>query len=170
MAKVTCVYCKCEFDRTKEPFVQVSERRYAHASCHEKAEASKPQDVKDYEALERYIKQLFNTSVLSAKVRKQIKDYKETYNYTYTGMLKTLQWWYDVQKNSIEKANGGIGIVPYKYDEACKYYYSLYLAQMAAAELAQSDFDFTVKVREIEIDLPKVWTPPPRLFNLGEDD
>jgi hypothetical protein len=30
---VTCIYCKKKFDRDKFPFVQVSQRRYAHQEC-----------------------------------------------------------------------------------------------------------------------------------------
>ena len=28
-----CIYCKKKFDRDKFPFVQVSQRRYAHQEC-----------------------------------------------------------------------------------------------------------------------------------------
>lgn len=40
----------------------------------------------------------------------------------YRGQLLTLKYFYEVKKNSTEKAHGSIGIIPFIYDEA-KYYY-----------------------------------------------
>ena len=44
-------------------------------------------------------------------------------------MLKTLYWWYEIKGNSIDLAQGGIGIIPFIYEDALKYYYSIYMAQ-----------------------------------------
>ena len=54
---------------------------------------------------------------------------REQYNYSYSGILKSLIYFFEIRRNSIEKANGGIGIVPYVYEDARKYYYDLYMAQ-----------------------------------------
>ena len=94
---VKCIYCKAVFDRDKEPFVQISDRRYAHKSCAEKNQIEKTKKELDYEALVNYIENLFGIGYVSAKVAKQIKDYRETYNYTYSGMLGTLVYWYEVK-------------------------------------------------------------------------
>ena len=64
-----------------------------------------------------FIEKLFGIGYVSAKVAKQIKDYRELYNYTYSGMLGTLVYWYDVKQAPLDKANGGIGIVPYIYEQ-----------------------------------------------------
>lgn len=87
-----CKYCNIKFNRDKEPYVEVGSRRYAHKACAETHEASIPQEEKDYQNLEKYIKQLFKIDNLNIRIRKQIKDFKETYNYTYTGIQKTLYW------------------------------------------------------------------------------
>lgn len=131
MHKVKCKYCQETFDRDKEPFVKVSERRYAHKLCFEQNQAEKTQEEKDLEALEQYIMNLFSEQYIGPRIRKQIKEYKENYNYSYSGMLKTLIWWFEVKGNSVEKANGGIGIIPYIYQQACDYYYALFLAKKA---------------------------------------
>ena len=131
MHKVKCKYCQEIFDRDKEPFVKVSERRYAHKLCFEQNQAEKTQEEKDLEALEKYIMNLFSEQYIGPRIRKQIKEYKENYNYSYSGMLKTLIWWFEVKGNSVEKANGGIGIIPYIYQQACDYYYTLFLAKKA---------------------------------------
>ena len=112
---VTCLYCGKKVDRDKIPMIKVSARRYAHPECAEHKEEVQTQEQKDLAALEQYVMKIFDEPFVNARVRKQINEYKEKYNYTYSGMLKTLVWWYEVKNNSIEKANGGIGIIPFAY-------------------------------------------------------
>ena len=164
---VICVYCKKQFDRDKEPFVETSPRRYGHKICVDKVNSSKTQDEIDYEDLELYIKKLFKKP-MSAKIKKQIVQFRRDYNYTYTGIKKTLVWWFEVQGNSLDKSNGGIGIVPYVYDDACKYYYSLFLAQ-AINENKQLE-GYRPRIEEITIAPPTVEIAPPRLFKLEEEN
>lgn len=163
MAK--CFYCNEYFDRNAEEFVAVNNRRYAHKKCHELAQADKTQEEKDYEALINYIKKVFGYSAVSAKVSRQITDYRKNYNFTYSGMLKALIWWFEVKKNSVEAANGGIGILPYIYNDAKTYYYGLYLAQQA-----NKNKQIRVQVEEVEIAPPQVYVQPPRLFRIGEEE
>lgn len=164
-AMVKCFYCNQMFDRNAEEFVLVNSRRYAHKQCHEKVQAGKSQDEKDYEALVNYVKQVFKYSVVPAKITRQITDYKRQYSFTYSGMLKALVWWFEVKKNSIDAANGGIGILPYIYNDAKTYYYGLYLAQMANQNKTIQN-----KVEEIEIAPPRIYVAPPKLFNIGEEE
>lgn len=89
---VICKYCNQKFNRDIEPFVEVGARRYAHKSCAEQVDAAIPQDEKDYNNLEIYIKKLFNIKTINAKTKKQIRDFREEYGYSYSGMLKTLYW------------------------------------------------------------------------------
>lgn len=167
---VTCIYCKTRFDRDKEPFAQISARRYAHVNCYKEHEDNRSQEEKDLEALEQYIMKLFDEPYVNARIRKQIKDYQQQYQYTYSGMLKTLIYWYEVKGNSTEKANGGIGIIPFVYKQACDYYYSLYLAMSANENKDISEYKPIV--REIVIESPRAFVKKPRLFNLddAEDD
>lgn len=165
--KCKCKYCGIEFDRDREPFVQVSERRYAHKKCAEDYEKNKTQEQKDQEDLELYIMKLFDEPFVNPRIQKQIKEYQVKYKYTYSGMLKTLKWWYEVKGNSIEKANGGIGIIPYTYQQACDYYYALYLAKLANEE---KDINHYIpQVKEIEIEPPKVFIRPHRLFKMEDE-
>lgn len=126
MAKhiVKCKYCGIQFDANLEPF-EVENRRYSHKACYDKAQSVIPQSEKDYAELEKYIKKLFKIDNVGIRIKKQIMEYHQTYNYTYSGILKSLIWWYDIQKHSIAESGGAIGIVPYIYDDACKYYYSI---------------------------------------------
>ena len=166
MHKCKCLYCGLEFDRDKLPYVQVTNMRYAHKECYAKVEANKTQDEKDYEALTNYIEKLFGIGYVSAKIAKQIRDYRVAYNYTYNGMLGTLTYWYEVKKAPIDKANNGGGIIPYIYDQAKEYYIGI-----ATANSLNSDvFNYRAKVTEITIAPPKPEERQPRLFNLEEVD
>ena len=126
---VKCSVCGIKFDRDKEPFVQTSARRYAHCDCSKIEEEKKSEEELDKEKLENYIMKLFNVTYINPRIRKQIKQYIEEYHYTYSGIHKALTYFYEIKNNSIEKANGGIGIVPYCYKQAFDYYYALWLAQ-----------------------------------------
>ena len=167
---VKCTVCGESFDRDKVQAVKSGARRYAHYTCLPEGElvplpnAVVDQDLVD---LENYIKNLLGDDYNPARVKKQIKDYKAEYNYSYSGMLKALVWFYEVKGNSIEKANGGIGILPFVYQDAYNYYYSLYLAQLVNEEKDVNQYK--TKVREIVIKSPSVAEKPVRLFDLGED-
>jgi hypothetical protein len=39
----------------------------------------------------------------------------EDYHFTYSGILNTLKYWYEIKKNDTSKSNGALGIVPYVY-------------------------------------------------------
>ena len=161
---VICKYCNQKFNRDIEPFVEVGARRYAHKSCAERVDAAIPQDEKDYNNLEIYIKKLFNIKTINAKTKKQIRDFREEYGYSYSGMLKTLYWWYEIQDHTTELAQNGIGIIPYIYDDAEKYYYTLYLAKMVNDNIGE----YKPKIEEIEIASPRIHVNPIKLFQIEE--
>lgn len=171
MAKLLakCYYCNEQFDRNQEEWVAVNSRRYAHKKCYEQAQAGKSQDEKDFEALTQYIKLKFDYGTVPAKIARQITDYKKAYNFTYSGMLKALKWWFDVQGHTLEGTNGGIGILPYIYNDAKTYYYGLYMAQLVNEDKDLEHYKTRVEV--VEIPPPQVYVQPPRLFNIeGEDE
>ena len=47
-----------------------------------------------------------------------------------------LKYWFGEKNNSIERANGGMGIVPYIYDEAQRYYRNIILKKKKLLEQA----------------------------------
>ena len=150
---VTCTICREKFDRDKFPCQQVSPKRYAHLACYQQQEAHKSQEDKDKEALEQYIMKLFGETYINARIRKQLNTYIEEYSFTYSGILKALIYFYEIKKNSIDKSNGGIGIVPYIYKDAYNYYYSLWLAQQKNNNKVL--LDYAPKVREVKIPVPE---------------
>lgn len=166
MHKCKCLYCGLEFDRDKLPYVQVTNMRYAHKECYAKIEANKTQDEKDYEFLTNYIEQLFGIGYITAKIAKQIRDYRVAYGYTYSGMYYALEYWFEVRKAPIDKANQGVGIIPYIYDQAKEYYQNINRANSLNSDV----FNYRAKVTEITIAPPKPGERQPRLFNLEEVD
>lgn len=146
---VKCMYCDKSFDRDKIPFKQIG-RRYAHFECWIRHEANKTQDDKDREALEEYIKKLFNEPFVNAKIKKQITQFKNEYQYSYSGIRKALIYAFEVKKYDINKANGGIGLVPYVYKDAYNYYYALWLAQQKNEDKDLSDYI----PQQVEIHIP----------------
>lgn len=165
---VICPYCTKKFDRDKIPFVMVSSRRYAHLECAEAQEAQKNEEEKDKEKLEEYIKQLLKIDYIDARIRKQIKQYIEEYNYSYKGIHKSLVYFYEIKGGDIEKANGGIGIVPYIYTKARDYYYALWLAQQQN-ENKQIDL-YIPNIKEYVIARPQREVKERRLFTFLEEE
>lgn len=165
MAKhlVKCSICGEQFDANEIAYVKTSSRRYAHASCKEKQDNELTQEEKDKIVLEDYIKKLFNISIITPKIRKQIKDYTENYNFTYSGIHKALVYFFEIKGNSIEKANQGIGIVGYVYKQAFDYYYALWQAQQKNVNKEISDYE--PKVVEITIKSPQRKPKKRKLFS-----
>ena len=62
------------------------------------------------------------------RIKKQAQTFVKNYNYSYSGMLKALKYFYEVKRADLSKANNGIGIIPYIYQDAYNYYFSLWLA------------------------------------------
>ena len=109
---VTCLYCKKQFNRDKEPTKKVSVRRYAHLKCWEDHLANMSQEERDIQNFYDYTKKLFGEEYNYILTKKLAERYVKENNYTYSGMLKTLKWYYEKEGNSIEKSNGSIGIIP----------------------------------------------------------
>ena len=151
---VTCSICKKRFDRDKYPAVLTSSRRYAHALCAGVLSEKEKKKEEERIALETYIIKLFNLEHMDGKITLQIKRYLQEHpEYTYSGIRRSLEYFYEIKKNPIDKANGGIGIVPWIYEEAKRYYYNKWLLSQKNKEKDISAY--VPKVREIVIQPPK---------------
>ena len=117
--------------------------------------------------LDQYIMNLFHTEYVDPRIQKQIKNYIENYNYTYSGILKSLVYFYDVQKNPVEKSNDGIGIVPWIYKKAFDYYYAIWLAQQKNE--SKKIEDYIPEETEIVIPRPKPKPYKKHLFSFLDD-
>ena len=162
---VKCAICGKIFNRDVIQAVKHGARRYSHFECEpdgEKVPLANPRD-EDLENLLEYIDKLFKGKQNHAKVNQSIKKFHNELGYSYTGIQKALIYFYEVKHNSLDKANGGISIVPFVYDDAYNYYYSLFLAQQAT-----QDKTLITKVKEIIIKPPKMRGTKQQFFDLGE--
>jgi hypothetical protein len=150
MDNVVCAYCKKPMSKKDADCVMISNGKYAHKACQD-IENSREKTEK--ELLEDYIKELFQISYIDPRVKGQIKKFVEEYNYTYSGIRKALTYHYEIKGGDKTKANGGIGIVPFVYDHAYNYYYSLWLAQEKNKNIEVQKY--TPKVIEITIPSPQ---------------
>lgn len=162
---VKCHYCKKDMNRQDEDCVHLGKGKYAHKAC---ADLEKTRELTDKEKLDQYIMQLFGTEYVSPLIQKQINKFITEYNYTYSGILKSLKYFFEVKQNSLEKAHGGIGIVPYIYQNAYEYYYSIWLAQQKN-ELKEISV-YQPKIVEITIKRPQRKVKQRKLFTFLDEE
>ena len=123
---VKCIYCKQIFNKKEEEYIQISNSKYAHLAC---SELEAKREKTDAEKLDDYIMKLFNYDYVPPRAKKQINQFIKEYNYTYSGMLKALVYFYEIKGGDREAAHDGIGIIPFIYQDAYNYYYNLWLAK-----------------------------------------
>ena len=167
---VKCAICGETFDLNLVQGVKHGARRYSHATCEpdNKDLVPLPSVEKvddDLQKLKDYIKSKFKDKANWVLISKQIKTFKEDMNYTYSGMLKSLIYFFEIQHNGIDKTNGGIGIIPFVYQPARDYYYALWIAQQQ-----NEDKVIQVKEKEVVIKAPRKPSLFKKLFSLGEED
>ncbi len=166
---VICSICKQRFDRDKYPAVLVSSRRYAHAACAGKLSKEDEQTYQDQQDLEKYIIKLFNLEHMNGRITLQIKKFMQDHpEYTYSGIKRTLEYFYEIKGNSIEKSNGGIGIVPWVYDEAKRYFYNQWLLSQKNAE--KDIQSYVPKVKKIIIKPPRREPKKRKIFTFLDEE
>ena len=83
-------------------------------------------------------------------------------------MLKALTYFYEVKGNDIQKANGGIGIIPYCYNQAFEYYYNIFLSNQ---QNKQKDINMYIpKVVEIHIPVPQKRIKKKKIFTFLDEE
>ncbi len=165
-AIVKCKFCGKQFDRNDPAIKFVKIRnRYAHEECYKAQDATVLQEQDELSELLMYIHHLLGDDFEYVKTQRQIELYKSKHNFTYSGMLKALKWYYEIDNGSKEDANGGIGILPYIYEKAYKYYFDLYQKQQNNAAAAP----YKLTVQTVSIPSPRATVDKPKLFDLGDD-
>lgn len=147
---VICAYCKKPLSKKDNDCIMIGNGKYVHADCQE---LEQHREKTDREKLEEYIKELFQISYIEPRVKAQIKKYVEEFNYTYSGIQKALYYHYEIKGGDKSKANGGIGIVPFVYQNAYNYFYELWLAQQKNKDI-QIEL-YQPQVKEIVIPRPQ---------------
>ena len=111
---------------------------------------------------------LFKWDYVKPRVKKQISQYIDEYNFTYSGIRKALMYFYEIKGKSLDKAQGGIGIVPYIYQDAYNYYYALWEAQQKNKDIVVEQY--VPQVKEIFIPIPERKTRSRKLFTFLDEE
>ena len=114
---VKCYYCNQTFDASNEEYVKPVKNRYAHKECAKKEELKKAIISQIHTKMQGLLGDNYNRTKIDRSIKSMVKDGK-----TEVGILRTLEYWYDIKGNSAEKANGGISIVDWVYGDAMNYY------------------------------------------------
>jgi len=133
---VKCRWCGVPFDTDnleKDKWVMPKEKWYYHIDCwHEKETpgSTKPDSKNKQDEFEVYRQNIFLFIERDlkgicdyARITQQMTQFKtKNKDWTYKGMFLVLKWFYEIKKNDWNKANGGIGILPYVYYEGTEYW------------------------------------------------
>lgn len=92
------------------------------------------EEYKQKQELCDYIRSLLQQDNLSAKIYTLIDYYRKKFKVTYSDILYTLYWYYELCENSVE--DDAIGIFPYQYEKAMKYAQSIKVAKEANQSIA----------------------------------
>ncbi len=128
--KVLCQFCKSQTNKVeKSEAVRIDEKNF-HPKCAELYSNRKE--------LYATICRIFKLKAPGPRNIALINKYKSD-GLTFKGMNYSLIYFYEIKKNSIDKANEGIGIVPYIYEEAAKYYNKDKIAEKKATEALEKN-------------------------------
>lgn len=124
MATITCRVCKTKADKDSaiclkpKIYVCCEECKEQYISK-ENNKANKSKDSQDRQEFIAYLKSMcsqeLNYKIVGSMLKKMMKDNP---SFTYNGMKYTLWYIHDVLNINIT----GVGIIPYYYDEAKRYY------------------------------------------------
>lgn len=125
---VKCFFCEETFDRDKIPNVKINGRRYAHKNCAENNQQAVSQE-EDKSNFYKMVKSIYGPDYNYVMIEKQANSFIKQYGYTWSGMTGCLHWFYNINHGSLEDGHGGIGIIPFIYEDCRKYYQNIYKAQ-----------------------------------------
>lgn len=114
---VICQVCRNNINKLSDDFLKKS-NGYVHRSCVAPDEADRLE-------LCNYIAEIFHLKSPGPVNMALIKKFHTENGYSYKSMYYALKYHFEIQKGSIEKAQERIGILPYIYDDAKKYYENL---------------------------------------------
>lgn len=118
-----CRICKIEIDKEKDDWVMPSKNWYYHRNCYNNWKESTPATDEEYRAfifdfIARDLKVSYDYHMCKAQIDKFVRENKMTVK----GIFFTLKYFYELKGGDWNKGHGGIGIVPFVYNEACSYW------------------------------------------------
>ena len=132
---VKCTICGEVFDRDRVECVNTATRRYAHKSCYNKEQGTLSEEERYRQKIFDFTQNLFEKNFNKKRIESQLnRMIKENVGFTYSGVFKTLVYWYEVKRGDVEKSHYSINIVPYVYNDAKEYYRQLWMVQQLNAD------------------------------------
>lgn len=121
MAK--CRVCDLPIDKEKDDWIMPTKNYYYHKKCYDnwkKAQFTSDEEYVEmiYDFIARDLKVSYDWWVCEAQRKKFIKENKMTNK----GILFALKYFYEVKHGNWEKGHGGIGIIPFIYNDSCAYW------------------------------------------------
>lgn len=125
---VQCRFCKQKFDaplaEIDDTWVMPSRNWYYHKSCYEEMKKDKletPENWKDriYDFIAHDLKVSYDYHMCEAQLKKFVEKDKIG---TYKGIFFALKYFYEVRKGDWSKGHGGLGIIPYIYEDSRNYW------------------------------------------------
>lgn len=133
MAKLPLVECRIckskDIDRNTQiegvDWIMPSRGWYYHKSCYDTWKQSTPATDEEYRAfifdfIARDLKVSYDYHMCKAQIDKFVRENKMTVK----GIFFALKYFYEIKGGDWDKGHGGIGIVPFIYNEACTYWYN----------------------------------------------
>lgn len=165
MSKSRKVKCpQCEKLNDKEITIKHN-NRYWCKDCFN----LKQKESEDYKNLYDYICQLYDVDILDGMILKQIKDFRDKFDYTYKGMKTTLNYFYELRGNDVANSKG-IGIIPFVYNEAKQFYWDKKQVKESLTNVDLKNFIETRNTIKIKISDKKASEDYDKLVYLDIDD
>ena len=143
-----CLYCNKMIDLDIDNACKVGVgTRWAHKECYEKYFSADDQWI---DKLYSVLKVAFGNYDFQKIERQRISYIKQ--GLTNKDIYNALNYWYIVKNKSIEKANGGIGIVPYIYEDANEYFKSI---EKSSQKINPATFKMGSKIVDIDFSKEK---------------
>lgn len=129
MQEVVCQYCKSQTNKVDKDKAVIIDKKNFHPNC--------VQNYLDRKELVETICRIFNFKAPGPRNNAYISKFHNE-GMTFKGMTLSLVYFYEIKKNSITKANNGIGIIPYVYEEARDYYIEQRKAEKKSEEIVKN--------------------------------
>lgn len=134
--EVLCRICGMRFQRDdgieNVDWVNPRKNQFYHKSCYDTWVDTMIKNVKDPKVTvdnETYLKYIYELYVRDLKIpvdyvkmRSQFENFLKKKGYTAKGICFAVRYFYLIKKGDTSKAEGGIGIVPYVYEDSKQYW------------------------------------------------
>lgn len=140
--KVKCPECGTFNDKENTVY---DNGRYYCKICYK----NKKHEADDYKSLIAYVCELYQIEAPTGWMLKQIRDFKEQFHYSYKGMKTTLHYFYEIQEGNDPMDSLGVGIIPFVYDEAKKFYIDRIAVKNSVSNAKMDEIENNKKVISI---------------------